>query len=195
MSTSTNWPVLAQSHDALLTAVRGVAPGDWERSTPCAEWNVLQVLQHAAGDQLGYAAFLGEGAGPGYDPFAPSGKLDDEPLAVAEAAVRTAAAAWSRVAADQAEVPVPLPPNKMPAALGASACALDAAVHAWDIAVATGQPSPLTPELATELLAAARQFVEPLRAFAFAPVVQEEPGDDAVAELLKYLGRRPDWAA
>ncbi|MCX4818685.1 hypothetical protein OG883_01955 [Streptomyces sp. NBC_01142] len=88
-----------------------------------------------------------------------------------------------------------LPPNKMPAALGASACALDAAVHAWDIAVATGQPSPLTPELASDLLGAARQFVEPLRAFAFAPVVPAEPGDDAVAELLKYLGRRPDWAA
>lgn len=195
MSTTTNWPVLAQSHEALLTAVRGVAPADWDRSTPCSEWNAIQVLQHAAGDQLGYAAFLGEGTGPAEDPFAPSGKLGDEPLAVAEAAVRAAGAAWSRVPADQAEVSVPLPPNKMPAALGASACALDAAVHAWDIAVATGQPSPLTPELASDLLGAARQFVEPLRAFAFAPVVPAEPGDDAVAELLKYLGRRPDWAA
>jgi uncharacterized protein (TIGR03086 family) len=191
--TSTNWPVLDRSHEALLTVVRGVAPGDWDRPTPCGGWNAVQVLQHAAGDQLGYAAFLGEGAGPAEDPFAPSGKLEDEPLAVAEAAVRTAAAAWSRTAPDQDEVPVPLPPNKMPAALGVSACALDAAVHAWDIAVATGQPSPLTLELAAELLGAARQFVEPLRAFAFAPVVPAEPGDDAVAELLKYLGRRPDW--
>ncbi|MDX3227624.1 hypothetical protein [Streptomyces sp. ME19-01-6] len=74
------------------------------------------MLQHAAGDQLGCAAFLGEGAGPAEDPFAPSGKLGDEPLAVAEAAVRVAAAAWSRVPADQEEVPVPLPSNKMPAA-------------------------------------------------------------------------------
>lgn len=195
MSTPTNWHVLAEAHEALLTAVRGVAPADWHLATPCCEWNALQVLQHAAGDQLGYAAFLGEGTGPAEDPFAPSGKLDDEPLAVAQAAVRAAAAAWSRVPVDQAEVPVPLPSNTMPAALGVSACALDAAVHAWDIAVATGQPSPLTPHLATELLAAARQFVEPLRAFAFAPVVPAEPGDDAVAELLKYLGRRPDQAA
>ena len=145
------------------------------------------MLQHAAGDELGFAAFLGEGTGPAEDPFAPSGKPGDEPLAVAEAGVRAAAAAWSRVPADQEEVPVPLPPNKMPAALGASACALDAAVHAWDIAVATGQPSPLAPELAADLLDAARQFVEPLRAFAFAPVVPAKPGDDAAAELLKYL--------
>ncbi|MER7175939.1 TIGR03086 family metal-binding protein [Streptomyces mesophilus] len=195
MSASTNWPVLAQSHEALLTAVRGVAPGDWDRPTPCSEWNATQVLQHAAGDQLGYAAFLGEGTGPSEDPFAPSGKLGDEPAAVAEAAVRAAAEAWSRIPVDQAEVPVPLPPNKMSAALGANACALDAAVHAWDIAVATGQESPLTVELAAELLDAARQFVEPLRAFAFAPVVPAQPGDDAVEELLKYLGRRPDWTA
>ncbi|MFG2885813.1 TIGR03086 family metal-binding protein [Streptomyces sp. NPDC048297] len=190
-----NQPVLARSHEALLTVVRGVAPADWQRPTPCGEWNAAQVLQHAAGDQLGYAAFLGEGTGPAEDPFAPSGKLGDEPSVVAEAAVRAAAVAWPRIPADQAEVPVPLPPNTMPAALGVRACALDAAVHAWDIAVATGQPSPLTPELAAELLGAARQFVEPVRAFAFAPVVPAEPGDDAVVELLKYLGRRPDWTA
>ncbi|RII14187.1 hypothetical protein DSC45_21100 [Streptomyces sp. YIM 130001] len=195
MTASTSWPVLAQAHEALLAAVSGVAPGDWDRHTPCSEWNAAQVLQHAAGDQLGYAAFLGEGTGPDEDPFAPSGKLGGEPVAVAEAAVRTAATAWSRVPEDAVDVTVPLPPNKMPAALGAHVCALDAAVHAWDIAVATGQSSPLTAELAAELLDAARQFVEPLRAFAFAPVVPAAPDDDAIAELLKYLGRNPDWTA
>lgn len=93
-------------------------------------------------------------------------------------------------------MPVPVPPGKLAAPVGAAACALDAAVHAWDIAVATGQPSPLTPGLARELLAAARQIVEPLRAFgAYAPALpaQEGDDDDDVAALLRYLGRRPDW--
>ncbi|MGI5151672.1 hypothetical protein ACQEVC_35830 [Plantactinospora sp. CA-294935] len=36
----------------------------------------------------------------------------------------------------------------MVTALAAAACALDAAVHAWDIAVVTGQPTPLTVALA-----------------------------------------------
>ena len=49
--------------------------------------------------------------------------------------------------------------------------------------------------LAGELHAAATQFVEPLRAYVFAPVVAPDPGDDEVAILLKYLGRRPDWKA
>ncbi|MEU8824965.1 hypothetical protein [Streptomyces sp. NPDC048636] len=71
---------------------------------------------------------------------------------------------------------------------------LDAAVHAWDMAVATGQPSPLTTELARPLLAAARQLAEPLRGFAFGPELPAEEGDDEVAALLRYLGRRPDWS-
>jgi hypothetical protein len=83
----------------------------------------------------------------------------------------------------------------MPASLAAAACALDAGVHAWDLAVATGQPSPLAPGLAAELHAAARQIVEPLRGFAYEPALPPEPDDDEVAALIRSLGRRPDWKA
>ena len=72
-------------------------------------------------------------------------------------------------------------------------------MHARDIGVATGQPSPLSKVLAQALLAVARAIVEPLRAYgAYAPAIPAEAVDatDAtgpVAELLRYLGRRPDW--
>jgi hypothetical protein len=84
----------------------------------------------------------------------------------------------------------------MAASLAAGACALDAAVHAWDVAVATGQESPLGAELAGELLPVAQNLVEPLRAYGvYAAALPAEPGDDDVASLLRYLGRRPDWSA
>ncbi|MGB8940255.1 MAG: TIGR03086 family metal-binding protein [Streptomyces sp.] len=194
---TTTWPLLDSAHAALRAAVRGVSDGDWDRPTPCAEWNVTQVLQHAAGDQLGYASSLTGGPGPAENPFTPSGKLTDSPGAVLEPALAAAADAWAKVDATAQEVRVPLPPGTMTAALGVGACALDAAVHAWDMAVATGQPSPLTPELAGPLLEVARQIVEPVRAFAFAPALTEEEGGPAkgeAAELLRYLGRSPDWA-
>lgn len=71
-------------------------------------------------------------------------------------------------------------------------CALDAAVHAWDIAVATGRPSPLGERMATHLRTAATGLIEPLRQWgAYADVVAAQPGDDAVAALLRYLGRNP----
>ncbi|MGV9775749.1 TIGR03086 family metal-binding protein [Streptosporangium sp. NPDC003464] len=195
-NTVTEWAVLNDAHEALRTAVRGVAAEDWDLPTPCAGWTVTQVLQHAAGDQIGFASFITGGPGPSENPFAPSGKLDGSPLDMAEEAMKAAADAWATVGEDVQEVSVPVPPGKLPAPLGVGACALDAAVHAWDIAVATGRPSPLTPELARELMPVATAIVEPLRAFgAYAPALGAEDGDDEVAALLRYLGRRPDWTA
>lgn len=99
------------------------------------------------------------------------------------------------MADDAPAVPTPLPQGALPAWLAAGACALDAAVHAWDIAVATGQDSPLTPAMARPLMAVATEIVEPLRGFAYAPARDSYAGDDDGAQLLRYLGRRPDWAS
>jgi Mycothiol maleylpyruvate isomerase N-terminal domain len=49
--------------------VLGVADNDWDRPTPCDQWNVTQVLQHAAGDQLAYAAAITGGSGPSENPL------------------------------------------------------------------------------------------------------------------------------
>jgi uncharacterized protein (TIGR03086 family) len=194
--TSTGFAALDASHAALRTVVGALADADLDRPTPCSQWSVTQVLRHAAGDQLAYAAFLDGGAGPDENPFEPSATPPRDPKAHIEQAVDRAAGAWAEVAPGAEEVPVPVPPNKMSAQLGAGACALDAAVHAWDIAMAIGRPSPLTPKLSAELLVVARQFVEPLRQFgAFAAELAGQEGDDAEAELLRYLGRDPRWTA
>jgi uncharacterized protein (TIGR03086 family) len=189
----TGWDVLDSAHRALRSTVAGVGPQDWERPTPCDEWTVTQVLQHAAGDQLAWAAAISGGPGPAENPFTPSGVLAGPPLAFVDETLRTAIGAWSAVGGDAGEVATPLPVGALPAALAARACALDAGVHAWDIAVATGQPSPLTPPLAKLLHSAAAEIVEPLRGFAYAPALEPQLGDDEIAALLRYLGRRPDW--
>ncbi|MFI6069810.1 TIGR03086 family metal-binding protein [Micromonospora sp. NPDC051227] len=188
--------VLEQAHEALRTTVEGVPADAWERPTPCERWNVTQVLQHAAGDQLAFAAAIDGGPGPAEDPFAPSGRIDGDKLADLRAALDASARAWKSIADDAPEVPTPLPQGKLPAEVGAVACALDAAVHAWDIAVATGQPSPLGAELARPLLVAARQIVEPLRAYgAYAPAIDPAQEADEVVALLSYLGRDPRLTA
>jgi uncharacterized protein (TIGR03086 family) len=189
----TGWDVLDSAHRALRSVALGMAPDDGERPTPCERWTVTQVLQHAAGDQLAWAAAITGGPGPADNPFTPSGQLAGTPLAVVDQALRTAAAAWATVGVYAGDVPSPLPQGPLPASLAAGACALDAAIHAWDIAVATGQPSPLTPALAEPLHAAATQIVEPLRGFAYASPLGPQPGDDDIAALLHYLGRRPEW--
>jgi uncharacterized protein (TIGR03086 family) len=189
----TGWDVLDSAHRALRSVALGMAPDDGERPTPCERWTVTQVLQHAAGDQLAWAAAITGGSGPADNPFTPSGQLAGTPLAVVDEALHTAVAAWATVGVYAGDVPSPLPQGPLPASLAAGACALDAAIHAWDIAVATGQPSPLTPALAEPLHAAATQIVEPLRGFAYASPLGPQPGDDDIAALLRYLGRRPEW--
>jgi uncharacterized protein (TIGR03086 family) len=190
------WSVIDEAHAALRSAVAGVPAGAWDGPTPCAEWNVTQVLQHAAGDQVGFAAAITDGPWPSEDPFQPSGRLDGDPATVAEKAMAAAARAWSTIAPDLDSVNVPVPPGALPAPAGAGACALDAAVHAWDIAVATGQPSPLTPVLARELHDVARRIVEPLRRYgAYALALPPGSIDDEAAVLLRYLGRDPAWTA
>ncbi|MEU4648567.1 TIGR03086 family metal-binding protein [Nocardia fluminea] len=193
--------VVATSYRALSEVVAGIADDQWNLPTPCSEWTVTQVIQHAAGDQLAYAAALGVGPGPSYNPFDPSGEIDGSASALVREAVDQTAAAWATVSDDTATVPTPLPHGDLPTPVAATLAALDAAVHAWDIAIATGQPSPLTDDLSAHLLTAARtshpapgsgtaaEIIEPLRQWgAYAPIV-EGTTDGATTELLHYLGR------
>jgi uncharacterized protein (TIGR03086 family) len=194
--TWTGWDVLDEARAMLRAAVAGVLADRWQRPTPCSQWNVTQVLQHAALDQEVWAALVGGTETSGENPFAPSGQLDTEPLAYTEAALDASIRAWAAIGEDAGQVPTPLPQGPMAPAAAAGAAALDAAIHAWDIAMATGQGSPLSPELARALTPVAQSIVEPLRQYgAYAQALEPSAGADDDAVLLSYLGRRPDWTA
>jgi uncharacterized protein (TIGR03086 family) len=190
------WNVITDSLGLLHNAAVLISDANADAPTPCSAWTVTQVLQHAVGDQLAWAAAIGVGTGPAENPFAPSGHLKENVDAFVESALATAGTAWATVRADDDAVPTPLPQGPLPAPTAAAACALDAAVHAWDIAVALGQPGGLDDRLAVQLLPAARSIVEPLRQFgAYAAALPASAEDDHVAELLRYLGRDPQWGS
>jgi uncharacterized protein (TIGR03086 family) len=191
----TTWDLLTEAHQALRTAVMGIPADGWDRPTPAEAWNVTQVLQHAAGDQLAYASALTGGPKPAEDPFSPSGSFEGSPAELLEPALAAVVAAFGTVDSPDTEIGVPLPPFKLPAGVGVAAASLDAAIHAWDIAVATGQPSPLRPGLALALRPAADALVEPLRGFAFGPAIEPAIDADEADSLLNFLGRRADWRA
>ena len=192
MTETTTWTVLEAAHSALRTVVSGVPEGSWGLPTPCEDWNVTQVLQHASGDQQGYAGILTGRDLPTEDPFSPSGTITTSPQGLLAPTLAAASRAFAQVAPDDDAVPVPLPQGPLPADVAVGACALDAAVHSWDIAVATGQPSPVDDALADELVAVAVQMVEPLRGFAYGPALEGGPGT-GLDGLLRYLGRDPGW--
>jgi uncharacterized protein (TIGR03086 family) len=200
--------LLADAHTALRLVVKGVPIGGWDLPTPCDGWTVTQVLRHATGDQAAFAAVLTGGPWPAEDPSNPSDDPVADPMRVTLEAIARCRAAFTSVSDSTVAVPTPLPLGPMAPLLAGGACALGAAVHAWDIAAATHQPAPLTPETAHALLTIATELVEPLRRFgAFAPPFDplEEAmargggytgdlPDDDVSALLRYLGRNPAWS-
>ena len=196
--TNQNAPaVITESLGLLSAAAAMISDASQQAPTPCAEWTVAQVLQHAAGDQLAWAAALGVGSGPSENPFAPSGRLDGSVRDLLDPALATARTAWAPVRPDGdpdgGTVLTPLPQGQLPVPVAAAACALDAAVHAWDIAAALGQPGFLPDPLAARLLTA-QAIIEPLRQYgAYAAALPPQPGDGPAAELLRYLGRDPHW--
>ncbi|MEV0407924.1 TIGR03086 family metal-binding protein [Actinoallomurus sp. NPDC050550] len=192
--TATSWSLLEQSHNALRASVAEVAGAGWTAKTPCDQWNVAQVLRHAAGDQRAYAAAITGAGGPEENPFDPATDAPGDPKDLLETALDASARAFATVTPDAQAVPTPLPQGPLPAEVAVGAAALDAAVHAWDIAVATGRPSPLSADLSERLLPVAEALAEPLRGFAYAPALDPHPADDATAALLRYLGRDPEWA-
>jgi uncharacterized protein (TIGR03086 family) len=188
--------VLTSSLDGLRRVTASVPADRLDAPTPCSQWTVGQVLMHAAGDQHAWASVVGSSPPPGYNPFAPPRRPDGDIGQLIADAIEAATAAWADVDPAARTVATPLPPvPTMAPELAAAACALDAAIHAWDVAVATGQPSPLTSDLATQLDPAARATAEPLRGFAYAAALPAHPGDDPAAALLRYLGRNPAWGS
>jgi uncharacterized protein (TIGR03086 family) len=187
------WTILEDAHDVLRKAVAGLQESDMNLPTPCSDWSIAKVLHHAALDQRAFAGTITGLAMPDEDPFQPSGELGVSASDYLQPALAASSDAFSTVAPGAKSVPVPLPPFALPPSVAVGAAALDAAVHGWDVAIASGQTSTLSDELASSLLEIARQIVEPLRGFAYAPAIECVAGSDAVTELLCFLGRDSRW--
>lgn len=151
-----------------------------------------QVLNHARLDQLALVMQI-TGVAPASDPFEPTDATADNPVAELTAVLEAAAAAWQS-GRDAESVPTPMGP--MPANMGTAAAALDAGIHAWDIARATGQDLPLTEEMAEALEDIASRTVDFVRdSFGkYAPPLAVEEGASRAERLLAFTGRDPHWS-
>ncbi|WP_405882623.1 TIGR03086 family metal-binding protein [Streptomyces sp. NBC_01136] len=184
--------LLADTHDSLLAAVRGVPADAWGAPTPCSDWSVRQVLNHARLDQQALVMQI-NGTVPAGDPFAPVDALEGDATAELVAVFAAATAAWES-GRDAECVPTPMGP--MPAELGAAAAALDAALHAWDIARATGQDLPLSESVAERLEDIAGRLVDFVRDNfgKYGPALPVAADASRADKLLAFTGRAPHWA-
>jgi uncharacterized protein (TIGR03086 family) len=177
---------LGETFDHTEEVLRGVAPDDFDKPTPCPDWDVRALVSHFAGVVVN----MGRGAG-GEALLAP-----DEAFPVGEdlaGRFRTEAdrtlAAW-RDQGLEGEVDVGAGP--MPASLAIGVNLVDTSTHTWDVAKATGQGTELPGDVATTAFEVAQGFVPQLRqVVGIAPPVPV--GDDAspTDRLVAFMGRQP----
>jgi uncharacterized protein (TIGR03086 family) len=174
--------------------VHQVRPGQWAEPTPCAEWDVRELVNHLVVEHL-WVPLLLEGAtiaevGDRFD----GDQLGDDPAGRWKEAAEASQAAWDAPGAWERTVELSFGRN--PASLYASQMCADLLIHAWDLARAVDAAEPADPELVRLVLADVGPMADLGRAAGvFGPAVQVPANSDDLTRLLGITGRDPNWRA
>jgi uncharacterized protein (TIGR03086 family) len=169
--------------------VAAVGADQWDLPTPCAQWNVRDLVNHVVGEEL-WTVPLVNGAtideiGSRFD----GDLLGADPTGAARAAASGAADAADRVS-DDTQVQLSFGATDLGEYL--YQLAADHLVHGWDLAVATGGSTGLDPAAVDAVAAWFSEREELYRAGGAIGPRQASTGDPA-ADLLAAFGRQVDW--
>jgi uncharacterized protein (TIGR03086 family) len=169
-----------------------VTPDDYERSTPCASWNVRSLVNHMVEGANWFALCVDGGAAPDPDPTHGVDYAAGDLLDAYDRGVKATIAAFGAPGA--LERVLALPFGEMPAAAFLTIATNDVVTHGWDLARATGQPSDIEPQLAAELLTQLQAFLPdamrgPDGEAPFGPAVEAAGDAPAADRLAAFLGR------
>ncbi|GAB09594.1 hypothetical protein GOARA_043_00690 [Gordonia araii NBRC 100433] len=173
---------------ALSEVVGRIRGNGWTMDTPCESWSVADVLAHVVVVTRKFTAFA---AGHTDSPRArPLKYLDADLPGLLEHAALDSARAWKDC--DLARI-CHLPFGTFTAGEAATINSMDVLVHTWDIAIATGIPYAMPPQLLAPAVEMARRLAtaEAVAAKQFGPPVLVEDDGPSEAMLLGLTGRDP----
>ncbi|GAA1255550.1 TIGR03086 family metal-binding protein [Kitasatospora nipponensis] len=169
--------------------VQGIARNHWDASTPCSDWTVRDLVNHLTAEQLWAPEML-----LGATVAEVGGRHQGDVLGQDPVAAWTAAAAGARTAftvPGALELTVHLSYGDRSALDYCAEMTVDATVHTWDLARATGGDTHLAPELVDFALTVVTPYADQLAASGyFAAAVPTPPDADPQTRLLGLLGRR-----
>jgi uncharacterized protein (TIGR03086 family) len=189
---------------AVITSVDLVAtvrPADLDRPTPCAGWNLADLLAHMTVQHHGFAA-AARGHGADLDNWRVESVVDavrEYPAgAYASAANDVLEAFWADGADD---APFALPEFGAGAVFPGSVAMgfhfVDYVVHGWDAAASLGVdydvPADVLAAVLPLVLAVPDGDVRLLDAVPFDAAVEPVDGASDLERILRHLGRRPDF--
>jgi len=175
--------------DALGTTIERVDPSQFDDPTPCAEFDVRALLNHVIGGNYRFVAIARGEAGAAV-PATGDFVTDD-----AVTPYRESAAALSQAWADPSvlERTAHMPFGDFPGEFALGIHIVEAVVHSWDLAKATGQPTELDPVLCDAAWQRSKDIDDTFRGPGrpFGPAVATPPDATATEKLMGWLGRQP----
>ncbi len=140
-----------QSVESFVERVRQVRPDQWGNATPCADWDVRNLVNHIVYEQVwSVPLFAGATIAEVGDKFE-GDLLGDDPVSVATEAGEDARAAASEPGALDRTVHLSF--GDTPAEEYLRQLFADHLIHGWDLAVGIGADRTIDPEAVRELAA------------------------------------------
>jgi len=164
------------SADAFSARYDAITEEQWAASTPCEGWTVKDLVDHAVGVQIGFAAGLvGADVAEGAD------------WPAARDAIRAAAQDASVLEGTTDMGPMGEVPKTVPFGIAAS----DLLVHTWDLARAIGADETLPADAVSAAYAGLQRFPEPMMRAPerFGPAIECADDADEQTKMLSFAGR------
>ncbi len=177
--------------DALHTTgaiLAGVRPSQYELPTPCPDYNVGTMVNHIVA-WVGIFADGANGQKPENDPA--TFKVGDDPASEYEAAAKRLADAFHSGAADH---DIDLGNGPSPGTMTFGIILMEEIGHGWDLAKATGQPTPFSERSIAAAKEAALANLKPEYRGpdkSFGDIVEVPDDAPPLDQLIGLLGRTP----
>ncbi|MEJ7832061.1 MAG: TIGR03086 family metal-binding protein [Nocardioides sp.] len=179
------------STTAMARVLAGIGDDQVSAATPCPDYTVADLVEHVVGLTAEFTASASKTPGPGARADADASRLPDDWRESMPARLDDLAIAWADPAAYDGMTHAG--PIDLPASEAAKVALNEVVVHAWDLAVATGQEYDADPAA----VAVCIDFVESFDAPAnddgglFGPPVSVPDDAPALDRLVGLTGRRP----
>ena len=180
-------------HDRALEAttsiVANVDTSQFGGATPCAAFDVRELLNHMIGGNHRFVKIAhGE---PGESVPATGDFVRNDALTPYRESAEAVSKAWSDPSV--LERTAHLPFGDFPGAFAIGIHTVEVIVHGWDLATATGQATDLDPELYAVAWQNCKDIDESFRGPGrpFGPAVTPPADASDTARLMAWLGRRP----
>jgi len=143
------------------SVVDGIGDDQWALPTLCTEWTVRDLVNHLTGGATMFATAVEEGSVSDelVGKLMSSDVLGDDPKGAFRSSADRADAAFRN--ADDLDMIVKLPFGEMPASIALNIAIFDVAVHAVDVAKATGQPDAVDNDVLAAALEVGKLMIGP----------------------------------